>query len=92
MLKKLWQFLLNLNDWAEENQVDKLIHTIFCFTAIYFNQATIAATIFVAFLVEFEQWNCLRRPGKTYILNKLIPDLIADAAGILLAVVFQIWN
>jgi hypothetical protein len=96
MLKRLWQFLLKLNDLSEQTGWDKLIHTAFCFGAVYFYQATILATIVVSLMIEFEQWNNgirkLRRSSEGYFLNKVLPDLIADAAGILLAVVIQFWN
>ena len=65
---------------------DWLIHFGLCFIAIYFHQATIAATIFVAIMLEYEQWSYAGKPDlRYYFVPKVLGDLIADFIGIGLA-------
>jgi hypothetical protein len=70
---------------------DWLIHCGLCFIAIYFHQATIAATIFVAVMIEFEQWSYSgQKLTWTYFYQKCLGDLLADAIGIIGGVVWQL--
>lgn len=91
MLKKILKWLLKLNDLTEKYGVDKLLHAGLLFIAVYFGWCTWFAGVFVGILIEFEQWNCLGRPGKGYLLNKMLPDLLADAAGIMAALMLLNW-
>lgn len=91
MLKKIWLYLLKLNDWTETHGVDKLLHGGLLFIAVYFKFVTWFAGAFVGILIEFEQWNCLGRPGKDYLKNSTLPDLLADAIGIMSAWLLLNW-
>jgi len=65
---------------------DWLIHFSLCFAAVFFNQATIIATIFVSVMIEYEQWSYAGKPDlKSYFVPNVLGDLIADFVGIGLA-------
>jgi len=65
---------------------DWIIHFALCFIAIIFNQATILATIFVAIMIEYEQWKFSgQKLTWNYFYSKSLGDLIADFVGIGLA-------
>ena len=66
---------------------DWLIHFSLCFAAIFFNQATVLATIFVSLMIEYEQWQYSgQQLTWSYFYSKCLGDLIADFAGIALAI------
>jgi len=73
-----------------KHPIDFIIHFALCFAAIYFHQATVAATIFVAVMLEYEQWSYSgQKLTWEYFYYKVLGDLIADGLGILLSILCQ---
>lgn len=69
---------LNNHPW------DWIIHEILCFTPIYFNWATWFVVVFVAIMIEYEQWKYAGKPELIhYFFYQIFSDLIADAIGII---------
>ena len=69
---------------------DWIIHFALCFIAVYFRQATVLATIFVAVMIEYEQWKYSKEKLTwEYFYFKVLGDLIADGLGILVAVLLH---
>jgi hypothetical protein len=73
-------------DILSKHPFDWIIHFILCFCAVYFHQATILATIFVAVMLEYEQWSYSKQLFTwEYFYFKVFGDLVADGLGIVVA-------
>ncbi|MBU2060801.1 MAG: hypothetical protein KKH44_02985 [Bacteroidetes bacterium] len=67
-----------------KHPIDWIIHCMLCFVAIYFRQATLMATIFVASMIEYEQWKFSgQKLTWNYFYFNCLGDLIADMIGII---------
>jgi len=67
-----------------EHPYDWIIHCLLCFIPIYFGWATWFVVVFVAVMLEYEQWSYAGRPTIIkYFISKVLGDLIADAIGII---------
>jgi len=59
-----------------------------CFIAIYFHQATLLTTIFVAVMIEYEQWKFSgQKLTWDYFYFNCLGDLIADMIGVILGLI-----
>jgi hypothetical protein len=80
----------NLKLNLSKHPYDWLIHFGLCFAAIYFNQATVLAVVFVAVMIEYEQWRYSHQKFTwEYFYYKILGDLIADGIGIVVALLIR---
>jgi len=67
---------------------DWIIHAILCFIPLWQNWATWFVVVFVAVMLEYEQWSYAGKPRFwQYFWYKVFGDLVADTIGIIVGVI-----
>jgi len=62
---------------------DWLIHCFLCFIPIYFGWARWFVVVFVAVMIEYEQWNYAGKPEIIhYFIYEVLDDFVFDWLGI----------